>query len=87
MNWIAQYNDMIAGGAVVVSEKVRRLYAYLVRDMADAESVYEYDERKATKAILFIERYCRHSKGKFGGKPFLLEAWEKALISAIFGIF
>lgn len=86
MNWIAQYNDMIAGGAVVVSEKVRRLYAYLVRDMADAESVYEYDERKATKAILFIERYCRHSKGKFGGKPFLLEAWEKALISAIFGI-
>ena len=29
--------------------------------------------------------YCRHSKGKAGGKPFILELWQKALVAAMFG--
>lgn len=44
-----------------------------------------YSPARAQHAIDFIERYCKHSKGKFGGKPVRLELWEKAFIAAIFG--
>ena len=37
-------------------------------------------------AIDFIEDFCKHSKGSMGGQPFLLELWQKALVSAMFGI-
>lgn len=68
------------------SNKVYRVYKELARLMADADSEWEYDEEKANHAIVFIERYCRHSKGKMGGCPFILELWQKALVAATFGI-
>ena len=53
--------------------------------MDNPECIWEYNERRANHAILFIETYCRHSKGKQGGKPFILELWQKAAIAATFG--
>ncbi len=85
MNFIEEYHHGIAAGKYTVSDKVRRLYAYLVEQLHDADSPYIFDRAKADKAILFIESFCRHSKGRFGGKPFLLELWEKAFIEAAFG--
>lgn len=85
MNFIEEYHHGIAAGKYTVSDKVRRLYAYLVEQLHDADSPYIFDQAKADKAILFIESFCRHSKGRFGGKPFLLELWEKAFIEAAFG--
>ena len=41
---------------------------------------------KQSYAIKFIEKYCKHSKGKWGGKALILELWQKAFIAAIFGI-
>ena len=41
---------------------------------------------RANHAIEFVENYCKHSKGKLGGKPFILELWQKALVAATFGI-
>lgn len=54
--------------------------------LKDPESEWEYDESKANHAISFIEKYCKHSKGKMGGKPFILEPWQKAKVAATFGI-
>lgn len=71
---------------VNVSWKVYRVYKEIVRFLNDPESEWEYSSVKANHAIEFIENYCRHSKGKMGGKPFLLETWEKALVAATFGI-
>jgi phage terminase large subunit-like protein len=68
------------------STKVRKVYAELVRIINDPKSQWEYDPDKAKHAILFIERFCRHSKGKLGGKPFILELWQKALVAATFGM-
>src|SRR5690606_4897989 len=33
----------------------------------------------------FIERFCRHSKGKWIGQPVQLELWQKALLQSVFG--
>jgi len=69
-----------------VSTKVYKVYKELVRIINDPNSEWEYNAAKANHAIAFIENYCRHSKGKMGGKPFILELWQKALIAATFGI-
>jgi phage terminase large subunit-like protein len=69
-----------------VSTKVYKVYKELVRLIYDPNSEWEYDASKANHAIEFVENYCKHSKGKYGGQPFILELWQKALVAATFGI-
>ncbi len=82
---IRDYYRQIAAGEAVVSDKVRRVYKELVRALGDDFGEWTFDEAKAEHPIAFIEKYCKHSKGKLGGRPFLLELWQKALVSALFG--
>lgn len=84
-NPIIAYWTQIENGTVTVGDKVGRIYRKLVADIYDQKSVYEYDPNRANHAIEFIENYCKHSKGKWGGKPIELELWQQAFISATFG--
>lgn len=69
-----------------VSWKVYRVYKEIIRYLNDPKSEWEYSSAKANHAIEFVENYCKHSKGKMGGKPFIMELWQKALVAATFGI-
>lgn len=85
-NPIIEYYTKIESGEIVVSKKVRTIYKYLVsKILDDKESEYEYNAARANHAIDFVERYCKHSKGKWGGKSVLLELWQKAFVAASFG--
>ena len=84
-NPIIEYWQKIESGEEIVSDKVRRVYKKLVSDLNDEKSEWEYNPKRANHAIEFIENFCKHSKGKMGGKPFLLELWQKALVAALFG--
>lgn len=84
-NPIIEYYQKIIDGEEVVGEKVRKVYEKLVYDLSDEDSEYEYSSKKANHVIEFIENYCKHSKGKWGGKPVILELWQKALLAAAFG--
>lgn len=84
-NPILAYWSQIESGQVTVGAKVRRIYQQLAADVHDTESIYEYDPKRANHAIEFIENYCKHSKGKWGGKPIDLELWQQAFIAAMFG--
>ena len=83
--YIREYYRQIEAGETVVSDKVRRAYKELVRLLDDDSGEWIYNERRAQHPITFVEKYCKHSKGKLGGRPFLLELWQKALVSALFG--
>ena len=83
-NPIIEYYKAIEEGEVV-SDKVRRVYKKLIIDLNNKNSEWEYSAKKANHAIEFIENFCKHSKGKVGGKPFILELWQKAMIAALFG--
>ena len=73
-------------GAVTVGKKVRRIYKHLVEGIKDvSNSEYEYSPKRANHAIEFVENYCKHSKGKWAGKPIKLELWQKALIESAYG--
>lgn len=84
-NPILKYWEWMNQNRKSVSTKIYKTYKELVRLMEDDESEWEYDPEKANHAITFIEKYCKHSKGKLGGKPFILELWQKAKVAATFG--
>src|SRR5690606_11375214 len=74
----------IEGGKITVSKRVYRQYKKLVEEIENPGR-YIFDVKKASRPIEFIERFCRHSKGEWAGKPVKLELFQKAYISALFG--
>lgn len=85
MNYIEKYYGGIKSGQIVVSDKVRRVFKHLTEKTNDKNAQYIYDDSKAQYAIDFIQTFCKHSKGKWGGKPVILELWQKAITAALFG--
>lgn len=85
-NPIQQYWKWINDNRNKVSTKLYKTYQEVIRIINDENSEWEYDKKKAEHAINFIEKYCKHSKGAMGGKPFILELWQKAIIATVFGI-
>ncbi len=85
MNYIKQYWEAIQGGRVIVSKRVYKTYERLVSDIDSPAGGYIFDESRANKPIAFIERFCKHSKGEWAGKPVKLELFQKAYIAALFG--
>ena len=84
-NYIDEYLDAIRSGKCVVGKRIRRQYEKLSRDIHDPSDGYVFDQKKAERPIQFIERFCKHSKGEWAGKPVELELFQKAFISALFG--
>lgn len=84
-NPIREYWHAIEENEITVSKKVRKTVKHLVEMMDDKKSIWLYDPDKANHVIEFCENFCRHSKGKMGGKPVILMLWEKAFLAAVFG--
>lgn len=81
-NYIRDYHEAIISGKVKAGLWIKLIYSILVRGIDDG--TYIFDARKANKAIKFIENFCRHSEGR--SDLLKLELWQKAIVSAIFGI-
>lgn len=83
-NYILQYYQKIKDNSVTVGKWVRLLYEYIIRALEQKD--FYFDQKKANKAIEFIETQCRHSEGKLAPGLLKLELWQKALVSCIFGL-
>lgn len=84
MNYILTYYNLIVSGKIEVSKKVKKQYEMIVSDLNNPGK-YHFDIDKATRPINFIEKFCKHSKGQWAGKPVVLDLWQKAIIQTIFG--
>ena len=84
MNYIEQYHKGIEDGSIIAGKWIRLLYNLVVSRIESGE--YIFDEKKADKAIRFIERFCRHNKGKLAPQTIKLSLWEKAFISLLYGV-
>lgn len=84
MNYIKEYYSKLETGEIVTSKRVRKMYEKLVYNI-DNPDAFIFDEEKADRPIEFIERFCKHSKGEWAGKPIKLELFQKAYINALFG--
>ena len=85
MNYIAEYNERLQRGEIPACRRVKAIYAQLAAQSAQTGGKYVFDEALAQRPIDFIERFCRHSKGEWAGKPVKLELFQKAFIQALFG--
>lgn len=81
-NYIYEYYDAIKTGRVTVGKWVKLIYEILVAGLQSGR--WFFDNKKANKAIKFIENFCHHSEGR--SDLLKLELWQKAIVSAIFGI-
>nr|UVX99230.1 MAG: Terminase [Bacteriophage sp.] len=81
-NWIFKYHEAIQKKEVIVGVWVRLCFEILTTGLLNGE--WEFNEKKANKAIKFIENFCHHSEGR--SDLWDLELWQKASVSAIFGI-
>lgn len=84
MNYIEEYHQGIIDGSIIAGKWIRLLYDLVTSRIQSCE--YIFDEAKAEKAIRFIERFCRHNKGKLAPQLLILSLWEKAFISLLYGI-
>lgn len=85
MNLILEYWSGIQSGKYIVSKRVYKLYEKLAGEIKAPAGRYIYDETRANRPIEFIERFCKHSKGEWAGRPVTLELFQKAFIAALFG--
>ena len=99
LTYIEEYYQYLLKNPDKACHKILAVYKKLVHDIYnpktitfyneatedDETHVYVFDINKANRPIQFIEKYCRHSKGKWARKPIILELWQKATIQAVFG--
>ena len=99
MTYIEEYYQFLLKNPDKACHKVLVTYKKLVQDIYNPKQVsffneiteeeethtFVFDEKKGNKPIKFIEKYCRHSKGKWAGVPVKLELFQKAFIQALFG--
>ena len=81
-NYIFEYYQQIQNGSVIVGRWVKLVMEYLVKGLQD--KLFYYDNKKANKAIKFIENFCHHCEGR--SDLIKLELWQKAIVASIFGI-
>ena len=81
-NWIFKYHEAIKKKEVIVGVWVRLSFEILTTGLLNGE--WEFNEKKANKAIKFIENFCHHSEGR--SDLLHLELCQKAIVSAIFGV-
>lgn len=100
MTFIEEYYNFLLNNPDKAPRKVLAVYKKIVNDLKTPKEVsffneiteeiethkFVFDERKGLLPIQFIEKFCKHSKGKWSGKPVLLELFEKAFIEALFRI-
>ena len=83
MNYLIEYVNEINKSNIIVGKELKKVLDDLVKDLDNPR--YIFDEKPGNTRILFIEKFCKHTKSPFNGKPFILELWEKALLQVAYG--
>ena len=81
-NFILEYYQQIQNGSIAVGRWITLIMEFLVKGFEDRR--FFYDNKKANKAIRFIEAFCHHCEGR--SDLIRLELWQKAIVAAMFGV-
>lgn len=83
-NYIYSYYQQIQNGKIIVGEWIKLAYTHIIQGLES--KTFLFDKAKADNAINWIEKHCYHLEGKKATEPLMLELWQKAFISVLFGI-
>lgn len=84
-NYISRYWKKIQSGEIVVSDKVNKTMKMLIEIQEGKDKKYHFDPVLANRPIVFIEKFCKQSKGHVG-RDLKLELFQKVIIQAIYGV-
>jgi len=86
LNWPKEYLKKIHSGEIVAGTKIIKLYEREVEwmDNPPKDFPFYFDEEAGQRPIDFIEKFCKHSKGKWAGKPVYLDLFQKAKLQLVF---
>lgn len=84
MNYILAYYQHCDDGTVAAGKWIKLLYKYIVEGLQ--KKSFFFDQKKSDRAIRFIEFFCRHHEGALAPQKIVLEEWQKAFVSVLFGI-
>ena len=83
-NSILAYYQGLKDGSIVAGRFIKLVYRYLVEGLEQKRFIF--DQKKANLAVEWIEGHCFHVEGPLAPGNLKLELWQKAMLSAIFGI-
>jgi len=83
-NYIYSYYQKIKDGSVMVGKWIRLLYEYLVSGLEKKD--FFFDQKKANAVIDWAENHWFHTEGHLAPGSINLELWQKAMLSAMFGV-
>lgn len=83
-NCIYAYYQGLRNGSIAAGRYIHMIYKYLVDGLQS--KLFYFDQNRANLAIEWIEEHCFHVEGPLAPDELKLELWQKAMISAIFGI-
>lgn len=83
-NYIYAYYQGLRDGSIAAGKYIHLIYEYLVTGLQ--EKRFAFDPRRAATAIAWVEGHCFHTEGPLAPGALRLELWQKAMLSAIFGI-
>ena len=81
-NYLLAYYQAMENGTIVVGRWIRMFYRYLIEGLQ--KQSFFFDQKKASRAIRYIETFCHHSEGR--SDTIKLELWQKAFVSVVFGV-
>ena len=79
-SYLMEYYNKIKSKEIIAGRELTKQLDNLIEDL----ECYDFNTETAHYRINFIEKFCRHTKSPFFGKPFKLLLWEKALIEAFY---
>jgi phage terminase large subunit-like protein len=85
MNYIIEYWQKIESGEIQACRRLKQQYQKIIDEINHPRDPWIFDIEKANRPIEFIERFCKHSKGKWIGKGVSLELFQKAKMQAVYG--
>lgn len=81
-DYIRAYHDAIERGEIIAGRWIRLWYNSILSGLDEGR--FFYDEKKAQRAIRFVEAFCHHCEGR--SDLLQLELWQKAFLCVVFGI-
>ncbi len=86
MSYIEEYLEAGERGIINIPKRVKKQYLSLIPIIDGKHERWYFNEELAIKPIEFARLFCRHSKDKWRGQPVEYLLWQKAALSAIYGI-
>jgi phage terminase large subunit-like protein len=85
VNYILEYWSKIQSGEIAACRRLKLQYQKIISEIENPRDPWFFDLEKASRPIIFIEKFSKHSKGRWIGQPFKLELFQKAKLQAVYG--